>query len=291
MKILLAGSSGFIGSKLLPTLRERGFQITTLVRRATKNETELSWNPRELSLKEVNGYDAVINLCGSGVADRRWSAEYRQEMYESRIMPARTISKAILSSELKPKVVITASGTGYYGYSSPEILSENSPRGKGYFAELAGAWERESNRAASGQTRVIMLRMGMVLGKDGGVLAKMLPIFRLGLGGPLGDGQHFSPWVSVEDVVSAIIFCLENQAICGPVNIVSRDMVTNEQFTEYLAKSLRRPARLPVPRFALELLFGKTCARELLLSNLRVWPEKLLHSGFSFSYESLKDYL
>lgn len=283
MKFLISGASGLIGSALSRELERSGKSVVRLVRRSSGlGPSELAWRPGErLDPALVSGFDVVIHLAGRNLAGR-WSARTMREIRESRLAGTRTIAEAVaeaFAAEGKPAVLVSASAVGYYGNRGDALLTEASPAGSGFLAELCRDWEETALATASAGVRVLLPRLGVVLSRDGGALAKMLPAFRLGLGGRLGSGEQFWSWITLEDALAAIEFMIANQQLAGPVNLTTPNPVTNEEFTQTLARVLRRPALLPAPAFALRLAMGEM-ADEALLSSQRVHPAKLAASGF-----------
>lgn len=288
--ILVSGASGMVGRPLVDHLSSAGHTVRTLVRREPESDVEISWSPSEgrLDPAAVDGVDAVINLNGASIAGRRWTASYRQLLWSSRIDSTTTLVRAIAAADNPPPVLVSVSATGFYGDRGDEKLDEESRRGSGFLADLSEAWEAAARDAESDRTRVVCPRLGMVLG-DGGALDKMLPIFKLGLGGPLGSGRQFWPWVHVGDVIAALAFLVENP-IHGPVNVVAPEEVRCAEFSATLGRVLHRPAFLPAPGFAVKAAMGQM-ADELLLSSARVRPDRLSSEGFAFGHPSLQSAL
>lgn len=291
MNIVIAGSSGFIGSALRRHLAAGGHRVCRLVRQAAAGQDEIVWNPvqRRIPFGALAPYDAVINLCGENIFGL-WTPAKKRRLCSSRIVPAAFLAEAIAASSPRPRVLICASAIGYYGSRGDQMLTEQSPPGKGFLAELCGEWEKAAAPESLGGVRVVHLRLGMVLDTAGGALAKMLPPFRMGLGGRLGDGTHWQSWISLADAVRAIEFAVQTDSLCGPVNVVSPSPVRNADLTRMLAGSLNRPAKCNVPAFILGLLPGQF-ARQVLLSSARVIPDKLLRAGFVFEHPQLQGFL
>jgi len=289
MTILLSGASGMLGKAIASRLEDQGNRVLTLVRRRTESADELSWDPAGAGIAEpqkLEGLAAAVHLSGANVASRRWTAAFKREMAESRIQSTRVLSETLAGLKQPPKVLATASAIGFYGDRGDEMLDEGSPAGDGYFPELCQAWEDAARPAAEAGIRVVHPRFGMVVGRDGGAMARLAPLFRLGLGGRLGSGRQWMSWVAEEDAVSAVVFALENAAISGAVNVVSPQPVTNAAFTRELGRAVHRPAILPAPAFALRLAFG-AMADEALLASQRVLPKRLTQAGFAFAYPTL----
>ncbi len=290
MKILISGSSGLVGSALVSFLTSRGHQITRLVRAPVSNKnSEIIWDPRQ-GLKDVHlleGIDGVIHLAGENLASGRWTPERRKIIRESRIVGTQTLTSTLAKLSNKPKFLFSASAVGYYGDEGDEILTEESPSGTTFLAKLCQDWEEATSEAQSHGIRVVHMRFGMILSSAGGALAKMLPPFQWGMGGVLGSGKQWMSWITLEDALRAIEHLLAHEPLRGPINVVSPQPVTNSEFTKSLGLTLRRPAFLNVPEFALRFAFGEM-ADEVLLASQRVEPKKLLESGFKFNHSLLR---
>lgn len=294
MKILISGSTGLVGSELSQVLIAKGYDVVRLVRQKKLISADsIFWDPDHgvLDANEIRGVDVVINLSGENVAARRWSEAQKKKILDSRINATRTIVKAITSLPQPPKVLINASAVGYYGDRGLEICSETTSKGSGFLADVCVQWEKAAAPAAKKGIRTVFLRTGVVLSPNGGALAKMLPPFKLGLGGNLGSGKQYMSWVAIEDVVLAIIFIMEHPQMEGPVNIVAPNPVTNGELTKSLGKVLYRPTVLPAPAFVLRLLLGKEMANDFLLSSTRASPVQLLNAGYRFKYPELEQAL
>jgi uncharacterized protein (TIGR01777 family) len=277
MRILVTGITGFIGRKLGERLAGEGHEIVALVRdpgvRLPFPADLKGWDT-----KEISGIDAVIHLAGESIAARRWSEAQKKRILSSRTETARKLGRIVKN----PPLLISASGIGFYGDRGEEELTESSPRGGGFLADVCEEWENSAKEI--GAARTVMLRTGMVLGRDGGALAKILPLFRAGLGGKLGSGRQWVSWIHLDDIVSLYLFALKNGGLEGAVNAVAPFPVTNEEFTKVLAKAVNRPAVLPAPSFALKLALGEMST--LLLASQRV-KETVSGRGFPFKYRSL----
>lgn len=292
-RILLSGASGMLGAAIESALRDRGVQTLRLVRGAPRSASELHWNPSAPGgdldterLKVMEGLSAAIHLSGANVSARRWTATYKREMQESRVETTRTLSEALARLKSPPSVLASASAVGYYGDRGNEILDEDSPAGSGYFPKVCQEWEAAAQPAADAGIRVVHPRFGVVLGADGGALARLVPMFKLGLGGKLGSGQQWMSWISEADTVAAVLFAIENSALTGAFNATAPNPVTNAEFTRQLGHALHRPTIMAAPAFALRLAFGEM-ANEALLASSRVVPKRLLAAGFPFSYPDL----
>ncbi len=270
MNIIITGGSGFIGRALSDRLRAVGHTVTSISLRAT---------PRH---EAFAGGDAVVNLAGEPVA-QRWTAAVRERIRESRIGGTRRLVESLRSAP--PRVLISASAVGYYGSCADEILTEDAAPASDFLGQVAEGWEREARAAGEFGVRVVTPRIGMVLGRGGGALARMLPAFRCGVGGRLGTGQQWVSWIHINDLIALIEFAIANSTLSGPLNAVSPNPVTNAEFTRELAAVLRRPAIFPVPRTALKLLYGEMS--EILLTGQRAIPEVALRAGFEFRYPNL----
>ena len=290
MKIVVAGASGLLGSELVPALRARGHDVLRLVRRAPAEADEAFWNPAEnqLDSARLQGVDAIVNLCGENVGAGRWTKARRERILRSRIEATRTLVTALPQMKVKPSVFVNASAVGAYGDRGEEELTEASSIGHGFLPEVCLAWETHAEGAARRGVRTVLLRFGVVLTCGGGALAKMLPLFRLGLGGRLGDGQQWLSWVSVEDAMRAILHALTNKECRGPVNVTAPEPVTNATFTATLARVLNRPAALHVPAWLLRLVLGRGMADEMLLASTRAIPARLHEACFQFRHATLE---
>jgi uncharacterized protein (TIGR01777 family) len=292
VKILISGASGLIGRTLGPRLLATGHEVRSLSR-GTAKPGSISWNVEtgeidQRGLDQWGGLDAVVHLAGESIAQGRWTGEKKRRIHESRVETTERLAAHLL--KCKPKVFISASAIGFYGNRLDEVLTEDSPGGTGFLADTCEAWESAAQRLVTGGVRVIYLRSGMILSREGGALAKMLPIFRAGLGGQLGSGRQWVSWITLEDVVRAIEFFLHHQATVGAYNLVAPQPVRNRTFTTQLGRVLHRPTFMPAPAFALRLAFGEM-AYELLLSSQRVIPERLQKAGFEFRHPELPEAL
>lgn len=294
MKILVSGSSGLIGSRLLARIKAQGHQPIRLLR-ASNNELNggsIIWDPYipKYHKQDFEGLDAVVNLAGDNIASGRWTEEKKKQIEESRVQTTTALSKCLSELRVPPKVMISASAVGYYGSQRDDVVIEESASGTGFLAKVCREWEAASDLAEAKGIRVVKLRIGGVLSSEGGLLKKMIIPFKLGLGGIIGSGKQYMSWIDIEDVVSIILYAIQNESFQGPVNAVSPEPVTNEKFTKTLGKILHRPTFLNVPAFVARLVLGEM-ADELLLSSVRAAPQRLLDAGFSFQYPNLESAL
>jgi uncharacterized protein (TIGR01777 family) len=294
MKVLISGSSGLVGSALVHKLEAGGNSVGRLVRTTSATRPlDILWQPGELLAPELVGdFDAVVHLAGRNLAGR-WSVQLKREIRESRLLGTATISRTVAAAFRacgKPSVLLSASAIGYYGNRGSELLTESSANGTGFLAELCRDWEAAASPAAEAGVRLVLSRLGVVLSDEGGALARLLPIFGLGLGGRIGNGRQYWSWIALQDVVGAIEYAIANPSLSGPVNLTAPNPVTNAGFTAALARALRRPAVFPVPAFALRLALGEM-ADEALLASQRVQPEKLLKAAFRFTHPQLDEAL
>jgi uncharacterized protein len=290
MKILLSGSSGFVGSALCDFLIKQGHDVFSLVRKKPQtSNSEIYWDikSREIELEKIEGIEVVVHLAGANISSRRWSKSYKRELYESRIKGTSFLVDSLGRLNSPPKTLIVASAIGYYGDQGSAVLNESSGVGGSFLAQLCNDWEQEANKASTLGIRVINTRLGLVIGKGGGALSKMLLPFKLGLGGRLATGSQYMSWISLEDVIRTFEFLINNYNLSGPINIVSPNPVTNLEFTKTLGRVVRRPTLFSVPAFAIRLLFGEM-GDELLLSSARVYPKQLLDVGFTFKHETIE---
>lgn len=286
----MAGASGFLGTRLVERLRGEGHDITRLVRRAARSGDEASWNPSagDLDPGLVAAADAVINLAGAGVGDRRWTAGYKSLIRSSRVDTTGTLARAIshLAETDRPQTMVQGSAVGWYGDTGDHRVEEDAPAGAGFLADVCRVWEAAARPAEDAGVRVALLRTGLPLDDDGGLLKPQLLPFRLGVGGKLGSGRQWVPWISLEDWLSAVLFILHRADIAGPVNVVGPEPVTNATFTEVFARELHRPAIMPIPGLGLRALLGEF-AGEALRSQ-RVIPAVLTRTGFKYAHPTLE---
>lgn len=295
MKFVITGGTGFIGSYLLQTLSSLPHRIVLLTRSHSRslqmNNAEVryvSWNPYAAGdwMEEINDADVVINLVGKNVVEQRWNEKTKQEIYDSRIIPTKLIVDAIQRARSKPSLLISASAVGYYGDRDNEVITEESLGGNDYLAYVVREWEGAAYLAEQFGVRVATPRTGLVLAKNGGMIAKMLLPFRLFAGGPIGNGKQFLPWIHIDDVVRGFLYPVEEVNFRGIYNLVSPNPVAMKEFARSFGSALHRPSWIPVPPFVLTALFGE--GGKVILSGQRALPEKLLSAGYQFLFPDLK---
>lgn len=277
---------------LVPHLRAEGHEVVPIVRGRAKPDA-ITWDPEEgtIDADALQGVDAVVHLAGAGVGDHRWSASYKSTILSSRVSGTTTLSEALSRLAQPPAVMVSASAVGFYGSRGDEILTEDSGPGAGFLADVCGQWESATMPAASAGIRVVILRSGVVLSAAGGALKKQLLPFRLGLGARLGGGTQQFSWITRRDVVAAVSYLIQNDALSGAFNLTSPQPVSNTEFTRELGRALRRPAKLFVPETALRLVVGDEMTAEFLLASQRAVPERLVAAGFRFSDAALPEAL
>jgi uncharacterized protein (TIGR01777 family) len=285
-RVAVTGSSGLIGSALVARLKSDGYQVQKIVRRATRNQEEVRWDPikGEIDLDALDGVDAVFHLAGAGVGDKRWSAAYRSEILNSRLLGTTTIANAC--QQLQTDVFISASAIGYYGETGNRAVTETDKGGSDFLSVVCREWEAVADLAPS--VRTIKLRTGLVLDPTGGALGRMIPLFKFGLGGKLGSGKQWWSWITLHDQIRAMMF-LMNSKIEGAVNLTSPNPVTNQEFTASLARVLKRPALFPAPAFALKAVLGGFSSE--VLGSKKVIPKVLTDAKFDFDFSFISDAL
>lgn len=296
MQIFVTGATGFVGQALVRRLLTDGHSVSAWVRAKAKAAEVLG--PR-VELVDANGgddamtqaiarADAIVNLAGEPVVGGRWTAARKKSLWDSRVETTRAITRAIVANAQqapRPRVLVSGSAIGYYGDTGDRVVDEDSRRGAGFLADLCVAWEEEARAAAGFDTRVSLIRTGLVLGKQGGLLGTLLPLFRVGLGGKLGDGKQWTPWIHLEDEIGLIVAALTGPAWTGPVNGVAPNPVTNYEFTKTLGRTLHRPTIVPAPAFGLKLVFGE--AASAMLGGQRAVPKRALDLGYTFKFPEL----
>ncbi len=290
-QVVVSGGSGMIGSSLLRELKDNRIYSIQLTRRDSSSKEAVRWDPYAAEpvgdLSRLNDLDAAVHLSGANVSSNRWTAAYKQEILRSRVVSTRAISGLLARLKQPPRVLICASAIGIYGDRGDELLTEESGAGRGFLAETCQAWEAATQAAEDAGIRVVHARIGLVLAPGGGVLGKLVPLFRTGLGGKLGSGRQWQSWVSLRDLVRIFLRAMEDDALRGPVNVTAPGAVTNAEFTKTLGRVLHRPAIATAPAFALRLAVGQM-ADEALLASARVEPRRLLDCGFEFQDPSLE---
>ena len=292
MRILISGSHGLVGEALIKALETGGHEIYRLVRHAPNSESQIEWSPDRYSIaiSRIEGFDAVYHLAGESIASGRWNDEKKKKIRESRTKGTKLLADALANLAQPPKTLISASAIGYYGDRGDELLTETSPPGKDFLADVCVEWEKATDHAKEKGVRVVNTRFGIILDKEGGALAKMLPPFRMGIGGRIGDGKQWMSWIALDDVIGALQYALTNDGLSGPVNFVAPNPVTNAEFTKTIGRALSRPTFFPIPAFGVRLAFGEM-ADALLLSSQRVRPSKLTDSNYQFAYSNLESAL
>src|SRR5687768_2768248 len=291
MRILITGASGLIGTALQKSFEENGYEMLLASRSEPKSERDIQWNADTGFAKEdlprLEGLDAAIHLAGESISALRWTDEKKKAIRDSRVHGTRTMIETFAQLEKKPKVFISASAIGFYGDRGDDEVTETSAAGDTFLSDVSKEWESESRRAEDMGIRTVLLRNGIVLSKEGGALATMMTPFKLGVGGVVGSGKQWMSWVSLDDVVGIVNYALENENLRGAINVASPNPVTNEEFTKTLGEVLYRPTILPLPEFAVNLVFGEM-GDALLIDSTRVEPKRLKEAGFEFKYPELK---
>ncbi len=293
--ISIAGGTGFIGRHLAEEFLKSGYSVLISSRNPDKARDEFKkfeifkWNPltEDFPVEVIERSDVVLNLVGENIS-KRWTEDVKRRLRESRVISTRKIVDAFSNVDSKGKLFISASAIGIYGSKRDELIDENSSLGDDFLAQLCKDWEAEAKRAENYGVRVAILRIGIVLGRDGGFIARLYPLFKLGLGGKIGDGKAWISWIHIDDLAGVVKFAIENENFFGIYNVVSPNPVTNEEFTKIFAKVLKRPAILPVPVLGLKILFGKELTEIALTSSLRVRPARLIEAGFEFKYPEIE---
>ncbi len=288
MKVAVTGSSGFIGSALIPLLTARGDDVIR-VKRDAAEKPDIRWDidAGTIDAEGLEGVDAVIHLAGEGIGDRRWTDAHERRVKQSRVAGTTLLAETLASLAMAPRVLLSGSAIGWYGERGNETLTEASGPGTEVKAEICTAWENAASPAVDAGIRTVFLRTGMVLSPDGGALGEALPFFKLGLMGRFGDGRQWWAWISMEDQLRAMLFLLDNE-ISGPVNLVAPHPVTNSEYTKTVGSALHRPTLIPTPRFALNLRLGAKGAQAVALTSAKVIPEVLLEHGFTFRHPHLE---
>lgn len=288
MNILLTGATGLIGTELGPFLSRQNHRVIRMVRSSKAGENEVLWDPHSgtLNPQHLEGIDAVVHLAGENISSGRWTERKKRRILESRVQGTRLLAQSIAHLFDPPKVFVSISAIGYYGDRKDETLTEESDPGTGFLPHVCAHWESATQAAISRGIRVVIPRLGMVLSSKGGAMGFMLPVFRLGIGGKIGNGRQYQSWIALDDVLGVIDHALHTDSLQGPVNAVSPDPVTNRDFSLALGRALSRPARLALPAFAARIAFGRM-ADEVLLASARVAPVRLAQSGYKFRFSEL----
>lgn len=283
----MAGSSGLIGTALVALLRQAGHDVLRLVRSSPRAPDERAWDPAAATIDAgtLEGVDAVVNLCGCPMGNRRWSGEVKQAIRDSRIGPTEVLAAAVAENGVP--VLVNASGVGYYGDTGDREVDESAPRGEGFLAQLCQEWETAAATAERTGARVVRIRTGLVISPSGGLMGQLKPLFAVGLGGRLGSGKQYMPWISLDDEVGAIRFALEHEELSGPINLSGPEPVTNAEFTKAVGEAMGRPTPLAVPSFALRLALGADLVDEMALIGQRAVPAALRTHGYQFQHPTL----
>ena len=291
MKVLITGSSGLIGSALAKSLTSNGHDVIRLLRHSSANDSPV-WGPENgvMDLADVGEITAVVHLAGENIADGRWSGSKKNRILNSRVRGTKLLAEYFADSDQKPQVIISASAVGFYGDRGTEIVDEESNAGKSFLANVCVQWEDALNAAVETGIRVVKVRFGIVLSINGGALKKMLLPFKIGAGGVIGSGKQYMSWVSIDDAVEMIQFAITNDLIQGPINFVTPNAISNRKFTRTFGQVLHRPTIFPLPEFAIRIALGEM-ADELLLNSTRVFPKKLVESGYKFLQPELSQAL
>ncbi len=290
MRVVIAGSSGLIGTALVSDLRSAGHEVRRLVRRAPAAPDERGWDPpaEHVDAGTFDGVDAVVNLNGVGIADRLWTSARKQLVRDSRNVPTEVLAAAV--AEHGVPAFLSGSAVGYYGDAGSHEIDETAPSGHGFLAEVCRDWEAATQQAKAAGARVVLLRTGLVLSPAGGLLGKLRPLYKSFLGGRLGTGTQYMPWISLDDEVGAIRFAVEHDSVTGPLNLTGPTPVTNTEFTSALASAVSRPTSIPVPSFAIKGVLG-AMGEEMLLFGQRAVPAKLHSTGYQFRHHLLGEAL
>ena len=290
MRVLISGSTGLVGTALVAALPDHGHEPIRLVRQNRPDDhPSIGWDPAAGILPDdaLSGIDAVVHLAGEGIAERRWTSAQKARLIDSRVMSTKLLAAAIAAAPEPPRVFLSGSAIGHYGSRGDEILTEVDGPGTGFLTDLVAAWENATSAVTDTRTRVVHLRTGMVLSKHGGALGELLPFFRLGLGGRIGNGRQWMSWIAIDDMVAALIWLLDHD-FRGPVNLTAPNPVTNAEFTRTLGRVLHRPTFLPTPKPALWAKLGRELTDELLYVSQRILPAALIDSGYEHRYPELE---
>lgn len=289
MKILITGASGIIGTALQRSFKEKGYEMLLASRKEATDDGHIQWDIEKgfTEPERLEGLDAVVHLAGESISALRWTDEKKKAIHDSRVHGTRSVVEALSKLKARPKVLVAASAIGFYGDRADEEMTESSTAGDTFLADVSKEWESEARRAEDSGIRTVLLRTGIVLSKDGGALGTMLTPFKFGVGGVVGSGKQWMSWISLDDQISVINYAIENESLRGAINSVSPNPVTNEQFTKILGEVLYRPTILPLPEFAVSMVFGEM-GDALLLASTKVLPKRLEDAGFKFEFPELK---
>jgi uncharacterized protein (TIGR01777 family) len=294
MRVVIAGGTGFLGRPLSRALASDGHDVVVLTRGSTdRSQRAVTWTPNGESgpwASTIDGADAVVNLAGESIAAKRWTAAQKQKILDTRVQATRSLVTAIRSVAVPPALFVSGSAVGYYGPRRDEVVTEDTPPGSDFLARICVTWEEEARRAATGHTRVVCIRTGVVLEKDGGALPQMLPPFRFGAGGPVGSGRQYWPWIHRRDWIDLVRWAIQTPDLSGALNATAPHPVTSADFARALGRAMHRPALMPAPAFALRLMLGEM-ADALLLSGQRAVPSRAERGGFTFTYRTVDDAL
>ncbi|MFF5566710.1 TIGR01777 family oxidoreductase [Streptomyces sp. NPDC012623] len=289
MRIAVTGSTGLIGTALVRSLRADGHEVIRLVRRPARAADEVTWDPesQHVDTRALNGTDAVVHLAGAGIAGRRWTEAYKKEIRDSRVLGTATLAEAIASLDAPPRVLVSGSAIGFYGYTGDRQVDESAPPGDGFLPGVCVEWEEAALAAEEAGVRTVFARTGLVVSAAGGAWGRLFPLFRAGLGGRLGDGHQYWSFIALHDEVAALRHLIDTDTLEGPVNLTAPHPVTNREVTAAMSHVLHRPALLPVPAAALRLALGDLS--EDILGSQRVLPTRLLESGFTFAFPTVAE--
>ncbi|WAP55597.1 TIGR01777 family oxidoreductase [Streptomyces sp. S465] len=289
MRIAVTGSSGLIGTALVRSLREDGHQVVRLVRRPPRAEDEVEWDPRRqwVDTAGLMGCDAVVHLAGAGVGDRRWTEAYKKEIRDSRVLGTAAIAEAIASLDVPPRVLVSGSAIGFYGDTGERAVDESAPPGHGFLPDLCQEWEEAAAAAQEAGIRTVFARTGLVISAEGGAWGRLFPLFKLGLGGRMGNGRQYWSFIALRDHIAALRHVLDTPELTGPVNLTAPTPVTNREVTAAMGRVLRRPTLFTVPAPALRIALGEMSGD--VLGSVRAVPRRLLDSGFSFAHPRVDD--